>query len=199
MRRLIAPGLLATGLLATTLAACSNPMPATPDAPAAPITQTPSPPPTSDPAKPSGGLIGEVSGLTGEITDFRVEQTATATIVEIASDVLFAYDSADLSPAAPAQLRRAADLIRQGAGGPVQVVGHTDSHGDDAYNLALSLRRARAVVAWLSTDGAIPVDRLAASGRGEAEPVAPNEGTEGNDYPEGRALNRRVTIVIPKA
>ncbi len=191
-------GVFATGLAALTLAACSEPAADPAAAPAAtpPAAQTQSP--TSDPTRPGGGLVGEVSSLSGEITAFRVEQTATATIVEIASDVLFAFDSADLSPAAPAQLNRAADLIRQGGDSPVQVIGHTDSVGDDAYNLSLSLRRAQSVVAWLAGDGAIPTDRLAAAGRGEAEPVAPNE-ANGADNPDGRALNRRVALVIPKA
>lgn len=144
------------------------------------------------------GLSGEVSGLSGEITDFRVEQTATATIVDIASDVLFAFDSAELSPQAPPQLRRAADLIRQGGAGTIRVVGHTDSQGADAYNQDLSLRRARSVVAWLSGEGGIPADRLVAEGKGETDPAAPNAGADGADDPAGRALNRRVEIVIPK-
>ena len=190
-------GAIAIGLLATTLAACSSPEPEASDpAPAAAAPSSANP--ASDPAKPGGGLIGEVSSLSGEISAFRVSETATTTVVELAADVLFAFDKADLSPQAPAQLQRAADLIRRGGSGPVQVVGYTDSHGEEAYNLALSERRAAAVVAWLSTTGAIPADRLVAEGRGEADPVAPNEGSDGNDYPEGRAMNRRVTITIPK-
>lgn len=191
MRVIIAAGLL------TALAACSNPEPTEPAAPA----EAPSAPanPASDPTKVGGGLIGEVSSLTGEVTAFRVSETATTTVVELAADVLFAFDKSDLSPQAPAQLQRAADLIRQGGAGPVQVVGYTDSHGEDAYNLALSERRAASVVAWLSTTGGVDASRLVAEGRGEAEPVTPNEGTDGADYPEGRAMNRRVTITIPKA
>lgn len=188
-------GAMAIGLLATTLAACSNPEPEAPVAPAPPAATAN---PASDPTKPGGGLIGEVSGLSGEISAFRVSETATTTVVELASDVLFAFDKADLSPQAPAQLRRAADLVRQGGPGPVRVIGHTDSHGEDAYNLALSERRAASVVAWLSTTGGIAADRLVAEGRGEADPVAPNEGADGNDDPQGRARNRRVTITIPK-
>ncbi|WGM32444.1 OmpA family protein [Brevundimonas sp. NIBR11] len=193
----IVPALLAT----SALAACSppaddpkTPPPATPSAQVAPQTGT-----VGGLSASGAGLTGEVSGLSGDITAFRVEETATQTIVEIAADVLFAFDKSDLSTQAPAQLRRAADLIRQGGSGPVQVVGYTDSHGEDAYNLALSQRRAASVVAWLRTTDGIPADRLVAEGRGEADPVAPNEGADGNDYPEGRAMNRRVTITIPKA
>lgn len=188
-------GALAAGLLTAALAACSSPEPETPPAAAPPA----SIPRASDPAKPGGGLIGEVSSLSGEVTAFRVSETATTTVVELAADVLFAFDKADLSPQAPAQLQRAADLIRQGGAGSVRVVGYTDSMGEDAYNLDLSQRRAASVVAWLSTAGGIDAARLVAEGRGEADPVAPNAGSEGNDYPEGRAMNRRVTITIPKA
>ena len=194
-------GAIAAGLLATALTACSEPQPGAtaPVAAAAPAAPVASPNPASDSTRPGGGLIGEVSGLSGEVTAFRVSETATTTVVELAADVLFAFDKADLSPRAPAQLQRAADLIRQGGAGRVRVAGYTDSVGEDAYNLALSERRAAAVVAWLSAEGGIDAARLVAEGRGEADPVAPNAGTEGDDYPEGRAMNRRVTITIPKA
>ncbi|WP_428151052.1 OmpA family protein [Brevundimonas sp.] len=192
MRAVVAAGLL------TALAACSSPEPEA-SAPAQVSAAPSSENPAADPTRPGGGLIGEVSSLSGEITAFRVSETARTTVVELAADVLFAFDKSDLSPQAPAQLQRAADLIRQGGPGPVRVVGYTDSHGEDGYNLALSQRRAASVVAWLGTTGGIDASRLVAEGRGEADPVAPNAGTEGNDYPEGRAMNRRVTITIPKA
>ena len=184
------------GLLAAALAACSDP--------ATPSPETAAPPPATAPAaadasKAGAGLIGEVSSLSGEVTAFRVTRTATATVVELAADVLFAFDRADLSPQGPAQLQRAADLIRQGGSGPIEVRGYTDSMGEDAYNLDLSQRRSAAVADWLSASGGIEAARLQPRGFGEADPVAPNAGTEGNDYPEGRAMNRRVTIVIPRA
>ncbi len=192
------PALIAAGLLATALAlaACSDPTPE-PATPAAPSPASPNP--ASDATRPGGGLIGEVSSLSGEITAFRVSETATATVIDLAADVLFAFDSADLSPQAPAQLQRAADLVRQGGERSVLVVGYTDAKGEDAYNLDLSQRRAQAVVAWLTTTGGIAGPRLVAEGRGEAEPVAPNARPDGGDDPDGRARNRRVTITIPKA
>ncbi|CAN5312223.1 hypothetical protein BH10PSE1_BH10PSE1_00060 [soil metagenome] len=150
-------------------------------------------------ATPGGtSLTGEVSGLTGEITGFRVEETPTSTIVEIAADVLFAFDRAELSPGATQQLSRTAALIQAGGASPVVVRGYTDAKGEDAYNLDLSRRRAQAVVNWLSTTGAIDAPRLTAEGLGEADPVAPNASADGADNPEGRARNRRVTVTIPK-
>ena len=182
--------------LTVALAACSDPAPQQPGTTEATDELAPANAPAVSPS--AGTLTGEISGLSGEVTPFEVTVTDRATIVDLAADVLFAFDSADLSPQAPEQLAKAADLIRKGGTGVISVVGHTDSKGDDAYNLDLSLRRARAVVAWLSSDGAVLSDRLTAEGKGETDPVAPNAGTEGNDYPEGRALNRRVQIVIPR-
>ncbi len=71
----------------------------------------------------------------------------------------------------------------------IDVIGHTDNVGDAGYNQDLSARRARAVTRVLVSNG-VGQSRLRAIGRGEAEPVATNQ-TE-----EGRALNRRVEIII---
>jgi outer membrane protein OmpA-like peptidoglycan-associated protein len=71
----------------------------------------------------------------------------------------------------------------------IQVIGHTDSDADASYNLDLSLRRAEAVSDVL-LDAGVPFSRIEAIGRGEDQPVA------SNFTPEGKALNRRVEIVI---
>lgn len=157
--------------------------------------------PTAQSGRPLGdgrSMTGAVSGLTGLVTAFQVEETATQIVVELAADVLFAFDQATLSPQAPEQLQKTVAQIARGGGGTIAVVGHTDGMGDDAYNDALSLRRAQAVVEWLATEGGVDRARLKAEGRGEREPVAANE-RGGQDDPEGRARNRRVTVVIPKA
>ncbi len=144
-------------------------------------------------------MSGSVSPLAGLVTAFQVEETATQIIVDLAADVLFAFDSADLSSQAPEQLRKTVAQIQRGGSGDIRVVGHTDSHGDDAYNDDLSLRRARAVAAWLSNEGAVSAARLRSEGRGERDPAAPNQGAGGGDDPDGRARNRRVQVIIPKA
>ena len=69
------------------------------------------------------------------------------------------------------------------------VAGHTDSEGQDDYNLGLSQRRATAVMQWLTAQG-IDAARLSSEGHGESRPVADN----GNA--EGRALNRRVQLRV---
>jgi outer membrane protein OmpA-like peptidoglycan-associated protein len=71
----------------------------------------------------------------------------------------------------------------------VEISGHTDSKGSEAYNQNLSERRAQSVVDYLAANG-IGSSRLAAVGYGEAQPVADN------DTEEGRELNRRVELMI---
>jgi outer membrane protein OmpA-like peptidoglycan-associated protein len=144
------------------------------------------------------GLTGQTSALTGTVSDFVVERTATETRVQLAADTLFDFDKATLSPAAQANLQRTADLVRAGGAGTVTVVGHTDAKGADGYNLDLSTRRAEAVVAWLKGQPDMAARPFAAVGRGEAEPVAPNARADGGDDPEGRAKNRRVVVNIPR-
>ncbi len=72
----------------------------------------------------------------------------------------------------------------------IRVEGHTDSIGTDAYNDALSGRRAASVVDYLTGHG-VARERLTSVGKGEREPIAPNQ-VDGHDNPAGRAENRRV-------
>lgn len=147
---------------------------------------------------PAGqGLHGEISPLSGTISDFKVTVSDTQTIVELPADILFAFDSADLTAAAQGPLKRTADLVAKGGAGDIRIVGHTDAKGEEAYNVELSQRRARSVGSWLSSNG-VAASRLKSEGRGEADPVAPNTGSGGAADPKGRALNRRVVIYIPR-
>lgn len=72
----------------------------------------------------------------------------------------------------------------------VRIEGHTDSKGSDEYNLNLSDRRAEAVRQYLVGKG-VPASKLSSVGKGEREPIAPND-INGKDNPAGRAENRRV-------
>jgi outer membrane protein OmpA-like peptidoglycan-associated protein len=119
-------------------------------------------------------------------------------IVDLPSDVLFAYDSDKLAPTADAALARTVRIIEQGGPGEIGITGYSDGKGTDAYNLALSERRAEAVASWLADHG-IDAGRIKTQGRGKADPVAPNAKLDGSDDPVGRARNRRVEIAIPRA
>ena len=75
--------------------------------------------------------------------------------------------------------------------GGISINGHTDSRGEDSYNMALSLRRARAVKNYLEKNKVKP-SLLKSVGHGETTPIA------SNDTREGRAQNRRITFIINK-
>ncbi len=110
--------------------------------------------------------------------------------VTLGSDVLFAFDSADMTPQSAQAVALVAQRLVEREAGTVEVVGHTDDQADDAYNLDLSRRRAQAVADALAAQVTGSGHRMTVDGRGESEPVADN-GSE-----EGRALNRRVTVSL---
>ncbi len=119
------------------------------------------------------------------------------TEVDLSADVLFAFNSDKLSPAAQAELEDTAKLIRERAKGTVRVEGHTDSIGSQAYNLPLSQRRAQAVRDALARLLADRPTQFSVKGFGASKPIAPNKNPDGSDNPKGRARNRRVTVAIP--
>lgn len=142
-------------------------------------------------------MNASVSGLNANISDLNVRVTDHATIVELPSDVLFEFDKHTLTPAANAPLAKLLTYVQSGADGPIVIVGHSDAKGEEAYNLALSQKRAQTVADWLKGQG-VDQPRILASGQGEANPIAPNEKADGSDDPDGRAKNRRVTVTIPR-
>ena len=105
--------------------------------------------------------------------------------------VNFAYDSDSVEGAAHAQIMEIANALSAPSlvGQRIRVEGHTDGDGEANYNLDLSYRRAIAVVRMLVDEYRIPSDRLEVEGFGEDRPIATNESGQ------GRALNRRVTLV----
>jgi outer membrane protein OmpA-like peptidoglycan-associated protein len=140
-----------------------------------------------EPAKSIIDLQTSVADLKGAVTT-RTDPKQIS--VAVASDVLFATDSATLSPKAQVVLGRAAAEVKAaGAAGNVQIIGYTDNTGSTAHNVDLSRRRAASVAAAIKPMLAAGV-RLSISGKGEADPVSPNT------TDEGRTLNRRVSIVF---
>ncbi|MFW2542673.1 OmpA family protein [Primorskyibacter sp. 2E107] len=118
-----------------------------------------------------------------------IRNTGDRLIVTMPQDILFATDSASLRPTLVSDLRDVGQSLLAYPNTTVQVIGHTDSDGDAAYNQNLSQRRAQSVANVLISEG-VPGSRIAAIGRGEDQPVASNLTAE------GKAQNRRVEIVI---
>ena len=136
-------------------------------------------------------LNADISGLDTRITDMGL-------VIDLPSDALFEYDKAELTPAAETELRKVAEVIRAGPPGSIQVIGHTDSDGNDAYNQTLSEARARTVADWFGQQVGVRQRQFAVSGKGETAPIAPNATADGKDDPAGRARNRRVEVIVPK-
>ena len=105
------------------------------------------------------------------------------------SEVSFAYNSAQLTPAFHNTLDKVADILNRYPRSSIRITGHTDSRGSSEYNQQLSVQRAQSVGNYLSNRG-VDSRRVMADGRGESQPRATNE-TEA-----GRQLNRRVEMLI---
>jgi outer membrane protein OmpA-like peptidoglycan-associated protein len=111
----------------------------------------------------------------------------------VISDVAgtFAVDKADLSDDARAKLdKMAAKLKKENKDVYLEIEGHTDSTGSEAYNVALGWRRAESVRRYLNEKQGIPLFRMSVISYGESDPVADNSTRE------GRAKNRRVEVRV---
>ena len=122
-------------------------------------------------------------------------ESGPQTELSLGTDVLFVFGKSDLTPAAGRLLHEVAAEISGRASGPVTITGYTDSIGTDAINIPLSRARAAAVLAALQTLVTSGRVTFTATGRGAANPVAPNTNPNGSDNPQGRAQNRRVEIL----
>ena len=110
--------------------------------------------------------------------------------------VNFDFDRDELRSDAVVILDEAIEILRRNPDLRVEVAGHTDSIGSDAYNQGLSERRAQAVYDYLISRG-IDASRLEGpNGYGESRPIAPNTNADGSDNPDGRARNRRTELNV---
>jgi outer membrane protein OmpA-like peptidoglycan-associated protein len=120
-------------------------------------------------------------------TGINVIRDGDNLVLDMPSEITFGVDSANIDPGFRNTLDQLASTLTQYEKTYVDVLGHTDSTGSDAYNQTLSERRASAVADYLSTRG-VQSARLAARGYGESQPKASNLDAA------GRSANRRVEI-----
>ena len=142
----------------------------------------------------AGAIIGhqmdqQAKEIDQSIPGAKVERVGEGINVTFESGLLFDFDSDVVKPTAASNLQELARSLNKFGNSNILIVGHTDSQGEDAYNMSLSQRRATSAAAYLRSQG-VPADRISTSGRGEVEPVA------SNDTDAGRQLNRRVEIAI---
>jgi outer membrane protein OmpA-like peptidoglycan-associated protein len=107
----------------------------------------------------------------------------------VTNGILFDVDSDRIKPESAGVLKEIAAVLKANPQVKVNIVGHTDSDGDDIKNLDLSKRRSMAVKNSLAADFGIDGSRLQTEGKGEGQPVADNK------TKEGKAKNRRVEFI----
>jgi OOP family OmpA-OmpF porin len=156
-------------------------------APAAEPPPPPPPPPPPAPADADGdGVTDDLDKCPGTPAGTKVDKVGCP--LEQTLKLLFDFDSAELRPESITELERVVKFMGDVPFATTLIQGHTDSVGGDAYNLALSDRRAKAVFDYLSSRGVDPA-RVKSEGKGEAEPIADNKTAE------GRQENRRVMLI----
>lgn len=109
--------------------------------------------------------------------------------------IYFDLDSETLTQRTQRQLSIVAHLLKSDKNKKLTISGHTDALGSDAYNLALSKKRARKVMEFFTQKG-VPSAQMEIVGFGKAKPRVPNETDEGKDNPDGRRVNRRAEILL---
>jgi outer membrane protein OmpA-like peptidoglycan-associated protein len=130
--------------------------------------------------------------------EFQAQQTGRSLSMNLSGDVLFDYDKAALKPEAEEALKKVAVVLSQFPESKVTVEGYTDSKGGKTVNMQLSRERAQAVKDWLVRSGGVAIANISVKGFGEQYAIAPNKNADGTDNPLGRALNRRVSIIVEK-
>ena len=145
-----------------------------------------------------GGATGAVIGhqmdkqaeeIKNTVPDAKVERVGEGIVVEFSSNVLFAFDKSNLSKDAKTNLDKLVIVLNNYPDTDIEVQGHTDSKGSEAYNQTLSEKRANAVSGYLSGKS-IRNRRVTIKGFGETVPKYDNETAE------GRTQNRRVEFLI---
>ncbi len=145
-----------------------------------------------------GGTAGAVIGhqmdkqaekIKNTVPDAKVERVGEGIVVEFNSDVLFAFDKSNLTGDAKGSLNKLVTVLNEFPDTNIEVQGHTDSKGRQSYNQSLSVRRAKAVSGYLTSEG-VNSSRITTKGFGEDIPKYNNESAD------GRTQNRRAEFLI---
>jgi outer membrane protein OmpA-like peptidoglycan-associated protein len=142
----------------------------------------------------TGGVIGrhmdkQAEEIKNEVPGVKVERVGEGIVVEFSEAVLFGYDQSNLNAQAYRSLDKLVTVLNKYPDTDLEIDGHTDNKGSDAYNQTLSEKRARAVSDYLIAHN-ISAGRIRTVGMGEKYPKY------SNDTETGRAGNRRVEFQI---
>ena len=145
-----------------------------------------------------GGVAGAVIGrqmdkqaeeIKDELPDAKVERVGEGIVVELSDKVLFDFNKSNLNQTAQNSLDKIIVVLNKYPETNIEIQGHTDSKGSNAYNQTLSVKRATSVSNYLTANN-IASSRLSTKGFGEEVPKYTN------DTDEGRTQNRRVEFLI---
>ena len=142
----------------------------------------------------AGGVIGhkmdkQAEEIKKQVPDAKVERVGEGIVVEFNSAVLFGTNQSSLGGGATTNLDKLTTILNSYPDTNLEVDGHTDNTGTDAYNQKLSEERANSVASYLKGKG-VPSSRITTVGKGESYPKYDNN-TE-----DGRSGNRRVEFQI---
>ena len=142
----------------------------------------------------AGTLIGiymdkQARELEKKVENAKVERIGEGIKITFDSGLLFGFDSYQISSDTRKNLDNMAEVLQDYDETNILIEGHTDSVGEDAYNLKLSEKRAEAVATYLRVKD-VKRNRLVTKGYGESQPIASNADAS------GQKQNRRVEVVI---
>ncbi|HSK12316.1 MAG TPA: OmpA family protein [Phnomibacter sp.] len=142
----------------------------------------------------TGALIGkkmdrQAEEIKNQLPGVEVVRVGEAIVVEFTNDILFGFDSYNLTNAAQENLVKLVKILNYYPDTDIAIVGHTDNKGSESYNQALSIRRADAVAKNLISNQILP-SRISTLGYGE------QSAKYTNTTADGQAMNRRVEFLI---
>jgi outer membrane protein OmpA-like peptidoglycan-associated protein len=142
----------------------------------------------------AGAYIGnymdkQAEEMQRDLEGAKIERVGEGIKITFASGILFDVNKSSLQPTAQTNLQKLSTILNKYPDTQILIEGHTDSDGNEDYNMDLSLRRANSVQNYMTSQQVQPI-RMHTQGYGETQPVASNETVE------GKAQNRRVEIAI---
>lgn len=142
----------------------------------------------------AGAIIGrqmdkQAEELQRDLKGATVERVGEGILITFNSGMQFNLNSAELQATTKSNLDDLAKTLKKYDDTDILIEGHTDSSGEDAYNMTLSNKRADSVKDYLKGKG-VKSGRIDTEGYGESQPL------ESNDTEAGRARNRRVEVAI---